>query len=185
LNIRQLLVLLIVGASTTACGGSDILPDPQFENVVDTTTLYALSASDLGTSSGFDMFMARAVKPELGQVFDFVVDFDGSAAVLQPARVVGITLESGFVTVDRGFEEILEAPLTDYVSDSSLTLVSDEVFVMRSRINRETCGIFINLPHYGRFRVLTVDQAAGTVTFEHVVNRNCGYRDLNLGLPID
>ena len=183
MKTRKVSVPLVAAWLLAGCGDNNLLPEPIFENVVDTTVLYALSASELGTPSGFDVIAGRAARPELGEFFDFIVDFEGAVPVLKPAQAVGVTLESAFVTSERAFDAILEAPVEDYESDSTLVLTDGLVFIMRSRVNRQSCSIFLNLPHYGKFRFLGSDQTTGSITFEHVVNRNCGYRDLNLGLP--
>jgi hypothetical protein len=39
------------------------------------------------------------------------------------------------------------------------------------------------LPRYGKFQVLAIDPAQRTVTLEFLIDRNCGYRGLEPGLP--
>jgi len=39
------------------------------------------------------------------------------------------------------------------------------------------------LPRYGKFQVLSLDPVARSVTFQTLVNQNCGYRSLRPGIP--
>jgi hypothetical protein len=183
LTLRRVLTPILASTVLAACSETNLLPSPIFQNAVDSSTMYALSSTELGTPSGFDLFRGQPVRPELGEPFDFVVDFADGQAQLQPGQVIGVQQEAGYLVVNEPFDAIPEAPVDEYISDSALVLTPALVFVMRSRINRLNCSVFVQLPHYGKFRVLSVDTAARSVTFEHLVNLNCGYRDLEVGLP--
>jgi hypothetical protein len=39
------------------------------------------------------------------------------------------------------------------------------------------------VPRYGKFHVLALDPTERTVTLEHLINLNCGYRSLTPGTP--
>ncbi|MGD2136144.1 MAG: hypothetical protein PVF27_08290, partial [Gemmatimonadales bacterium] len=81
------------------------------------------------------------------------------------------------------FDSIIEAPAEGYEKDSVLTIAPGMTFLARSRAVSSLCGFLGALPRYGKFRVLEVDETARTVTFEHLVNLNCGYRQLEPGIP--
>ena len=39
------------------------------------------------------------------------------------------------------------------------------------------------MPQYGKLEVLQIDTVAHTITFQHLVDQNCGYRGLEPGIP--
>ena len=44
-------------------------------------------------------------------------------------------------------------------------------------------GCFLNIPYYAKLEVLSFDEAARSVRFRVLVNINCGYRQLQPGIP--
>jgi hypothetical protein len=174
---------MAVTTLAAACGGGTGLAPAVYENFVDTFDLYALRGTPLNAPSYYDVVNARASRPDQGEEFDFAFDLsdEGEAEVL-PAPELGVGIPVGLRLMDDAFTSIDQAPLEDY-SDRALTVTVETVFVVQSRLSRNFCGFLGQLPRYGKFRVLAIDSDARTITFEALVNQNCGYRSLEPGLP--
>lgn len=168
-----------------ACGGDPGLPPAAYENAVDTVELWALHGTNIGTPSGLDLVSGLAVRPEMGDPFDFAFDIDDSGfTLLYPLGMLGGSETAGLQVSPRSFDDVLRAPLEDYVVDSVTTIEVGTVFVARSRAAAEGCSVLTGaLPRYGKFEVLGIDAVARTVTLQSLVNLNCGYRQLEPGLP--
>ena len=186
LSIRRLALAIVLGVGSGACSGSVQLPDPVFINFIDTTELYALTSTPVPSASAFDIVGGFPARIELGDPFDFAFDFDESeAAIVIPGQTLGIPVESGVQPADRAFDDILIAPIEDYIEDSIITLDVGTVFTGRSRLATDFCSTFLGaLPRYGKFEVLAIDRVEGKITLKYLVNFNCGYRSLEPGLPV-
>lgn len=172
--------------AAVACGDSTGLPPASIANYVDTATLYALRGTPIATPSGYDIPYRGPSRTDLGSTFDFVFDIDDAdVPQLLPAKLLGRSTVAGIQPADEPFDAVLEAPLDGYVSDSAFTIAIGMTFIARSRTFSQNCGYVSGLPRYGKFRVLAIDDAQRTVTFEALVNLNCGYRQLEPGLPTD
>lgn len=171
-------------AAALACGSETTIAPPQFANVVDTTILYALTGTPIGTPSGFDGVQGTTVRTDLNSPFDFAVDLAANGDVqLLPAGALGYFEEPGLLISTQTFDAVVSAPLDGYVLDSALTATTGSVFVLRSRSSSAFCTSTGALPRYGKFQVLAIDPAQRTVTLEFLIDRNCGYRGLEPGLP--
>lgn len=170
---------------SVACGDSTGLPPASIPNLIDTTTLFALRGTSIPSPSAYDVVFQRERRTDRGEAFDFAFDIDSTGvAVILPSTLLGITSEAGVQIVQGPFDEIVTAPTDGFVSDSAISITVETVFVARSRAAAELCSIFIgSLPRYGKFRILALDMNERTVTFEALVNVNCGYRGLEPGLP--
>jgi hypothetical protein len=171
--------------AVAACGDDTTLPTPIYENVVDTTMLYALTGTALGLPSGFDGIAGITARTDLTESFDFAVDLPADDVVeLMPTGAIGLTVDPGLILMPVSFEAIETAPLEGYVQDSVLTAREGTVFVLRSRASSELCTIG-SLPRYSKFRVLEIDPQARSVTLEFLIDLNCGYRGLEPGTPVE
>ena len=168
-----------------ACGESSALPPATAENLVDTAVVYAVTGTAIGAPSGFDLVLALPRRPERQEDYDFVFDVDTAGrAVLLPARLTGLGGSAGFRRTSDAFDDIDRAPIEDYVTDSVLVLQEDMTFLGRSRSTQSGCSYFYGaIPRYGKFEVIALDLVERTVTLKHLINLNCGYRDLTPGLP--
>lgn len=177
------LAAAFAAALVVACSDSTALPPAQLENEVDTTTLSALTGTPISSPSGFDGVVGLPARTDLNAAFDFAVDFDAAGTLqLIPAGALGFAPDGGLLILERAFEDIRSAPADGYVPDSTLTAGEGTVFVLRSRATSQLCSAG-NLPRYGKFQILSVDPVARTVTFEFLVDLNCGYRGLEPGIP--
>lgn len=169
-----------------ACDTGINLPPPVFPNVVDTVTLYALRGTAISQASAFDIIRASAARTDRGEIFDIAFDIDTtSTPLVAPAGVLGFAPQAGIRISDEAFDDIQRAPEEDFVVDSTITLRRDLVFIARSRSEGTGCAFLGPLPRYGKFRVLAIDQQERSVTFEFLVDLNCGFRGLEPGFPSD
>jgi hypothetical protein len=169
-----------------ACGEDVGLPPPTFENMVDTSTFYALSGTPVWEPSAMDVVRGLLVRLDLGDSFDFAVELDATTGVLLlTATMLGNSTEAGIVLQSVPFDSVLTAPEEGYVIDSVVPVNVGDVFVVRSRFTQDGCQVAAQLPRYGKFEVLAIDSQARTVNFKQLLNGNCGYRDLEPGLPLN
>jgi hypothetical protein len=174
---------LAVVVLAAACSNPNALPIAQFTNVVDTTTLYALTGTSIGLPSGYDGVAGVAARTDLNIGFDFAIDIDTTGQlVLYPIGVLGLTKDAGILMQSLEFDAVSSAPLDGYVQDSTVVAAPGSVFVLKSRVSTSLCTAGA-LPRYGKFHVLGVDAQARSATFEVLMDLNCGYRDLVPGIP--
>ena len=185
LSIRRLALAMGLAIGFGACGGGIQLPKPTFLNFVDTLELYSLRGTPVPTASAFDIVRGFPARMELGDEFDFAFDFsDGGTAIMIPGQALGIPVESGLQPMELAFDDILIAPIDDYVDDSIMSVDVGTVFAGRSRLAPDFCSAFLGaLPRYAKFEVLAIDPVEGKITLKYLVNFNCGYRSLEPGLP--
>ena len=185
LSVRRLALAMGLAIGFGACGGGIQLPNPTFINFVDTLELYSLRGTPVPTASAFDIVRGFPARMELGDEFDFAFDFsDGDTAIMIPGQALGIPIESGVQPVDRAFDDILIAPVDDYIDDSIMSVEVGTVFAGRSRLAPDFCSAFLGaLPRFAKFEVLAIDRVEGKITLKYLVNFNCGYRSLEPGLP--
>jgi hypothetical protein len=185
--------LVAMGAvvGSLGCGDSLGLPPPNFANVVDTTTLFALQGTPISSPSGYDMVSLSTSRlstsrTDLGQLFDLAFDIDQMGrALIYPASALGVQNEAALRVSSDEFDRIDRAPTEGYQADSAIVARADLVFLFlaRSRAEATFCGFLGRIPRFGKFHVLAVDSDARSVTMELLVNVNCGYRALTTGLP--
>jgi hypothetical protein len=169
--------------AAAACGEDVNLPDPVFANEVDTATLFALHNTPIGEPSAYDIVNAVRVRTDRFDPFDFGLDMDPSGnAFVIPSTRLGVPSEAGILLSNQPFESIQSAPDDEYVTDDPVPVAQGVTFVGRSRGTTQACSLG-SLPRYGKFHVLEVDAHARTMTLELLVDRNCGYRGLQPGLP--
>src|SRR5256886_5516827 len=88
---------------------------------------------------------------------------------------------SGVQTSTTPLAAIKLAPTGGYIFDKPITLDTGTVVLVRSR--PALCSFGVSLPLYAKLRVLAVDTTERRLNFEILVDQNCGYRGLELGLP--
>jgi hypothetical protein len=175
---------LLAAPAALACGAGTTLPPPQFSNELDTTTLYALTGTALQLPSAFDVVSKTAVRTDRDFPLDFAFDIDTAGIpAIWPATLLGLAGDPGLLRSNQSFTDLLSAPLEGYVTDSLLTIDEGSVFVVRSRASSSLCTLSSALPRYGKFHVLAISPQERSVTLEHLVDQNCGYRGLEPGLP--
>jgi hypothetical protein len=167
-----------------ACSDANDLPDPTAQNFVDTVTLGALEGTPISMPSGFSLEGGR-IRTDQSVEFEFAYNIrqlpdDTYQRVFLPRAALGLastTANPGLQRREEPFDAITNAPSNGYVSDSAVPIEKGQRFIVRSRVVCATLGV----PKYGKIEVL--DFQDSTVTFQALVNQNCGYKDLLPGLP--
>jgi hypothetical protein len=167
-----------------ACSDNNGLGDATVPNVERTETLYALEGTPIGTASAYAIEGNRQVRTETSVDFDFAYNVDALGShVFMPRATLGIdtaaSVKPGFVARTETFEGITRAPNNGYVTDQVVPIAIGDRFVVRGRV---TC-LSIALPKYAKLEVLSFDEGARTVTFRVLTDDNCGFKDLEPGLP--
>lgn len=168
------------------CSDPFALPPATVENRVDTVVVHGLAGAEIGQPSGYDIVQRSRAVVESGDRFDFVVQLAGANAVeLFPTGALNLGRGPGFQIVDTPFDSLSLAPASGYNADSLTVAAQGQVVAARSRSSNSGCGFLGAVSRFAKLRVINVDVAANTVTFEIVANVNCGYRSLVLGLPTE
>ncbi|HEX9756025.1 MAG TPA: hypothetical protein VGA42_09980 [Gemmatimonadales bacterium] len=178
------LSIAVVGAALAACGDPNALPPPGLSNVVDTVVIYAVTGTEVWQPSGYSMTERRAVRLDRTNQADFAFDFRDGVPLLLPGSLVGHPgssgLHPGLQHLARPFDSVKVAEVNGYVSLDTLHAAVGDVFFARSRIPP---NCFFGLPTYAKLEVLEIDPVNRTFRFRTLVNRNCGYKGLEPGLP--
>ncbi len=189
-------VVLGVVLFSAGCDNTLALPLATTPNIIDTITLHALQGTPINTASGFDVTVGLTARtdrqsdtdlllgiPPPGFDIAFNID-DDSLALIFTTGALGLNVSSAIQASDRAFGDIVIAPLEGYEIDSALVVGVDSVFIVRSRPASLGCVFFVGrLPRYGKFHVLDLNLETRQITLENLVNLNCGYRGLELGIP--
>jgi len=171
-------------ALAAACSDPNALGDATIDNVVDTVTIGALEGTPIATPSGYNINLG-AIRTDQSVDFEFAYNIrklaDGSyQRVLVPRAVLGLSSSSadpGLQRRDQTFDEITRAPSNGYTTDSVVPVQVGERYLVRSRVVCTSLGV----PLYGKLEVLSFQDS--TITFQVLADRNCGFKDLDPGLP--
>jgi len=185
MRVRTYCFGLLAAAAVLASCSEDDLPSATIENAVDTFTIGALWGTPVGTASAYRLFESHLVRTDLSAAYDFLYDVDPVLGpAFYPAEVTGVIPPSssnpGMFLATTAFDSIKSAKSNGYITDAVVAVDSGDVLYLRSLV---TCGI--GVPYYGKLEVLSIDTVAKTLKFIVMVNQNCGYRDLQPGLPQD
>jgi len=169
-----------------ACSGNTDLAPASVPNVVDTATLGALNGSPVQSPSAYSIADGNPVRTDITSAFDFAYDVDTTG------RHVFLTLEvlrlsntngsgPGLQFSSQAFDQITQAPSSNWVTADTIVLNVGDVLTARSRIACTGLGV----PLYGKLEILSFDDTPGDrkIRFKVLSNENCGYRSLVPGLP--
>ena len=172
-----------------ACNDPNALPDATEANLTDTVTVFAIDGTPVTNPSGFSIDIGNPVRLDQFPSFDFGYNVDGTGqSLLLPPRALGMPessldaglLPQGTATSGLQWDQITVAPFDGYNTTTAVVAEVGNTFVIRSRI---IC--MIGVPRYGKIEILEINSAPDTlsVTFQVLLNQNCGYRGLEPGLP--
>lgn len=189
MRLRTLLAATLVAGLIAACSTEDFLAKPTEENDTVSATLGALKSTPVTVPSGYatrpgSVFEGSGpVRLDLSSDVEFVYDIDPVLGpAFYPAEAIGLLTHAstnpGLQRMAVPFDSLLKARSNGYTLDQPLAVDSGDVFLVRSKVR---CSI--GVPVYSKLEVTGIDTTAHTVTFRIMVNRNCGYRDLDYGLP--
>ena len=176
---------LVAAALLVACGDPLSLPPAQIANRDDTLTLYSVAQSPIPFPSAFVMVARQTARLDQLVNFDFVYDTDAAGGhFFLPFAAVAPTPQTvrlpGFLQTQSTFDAITVAEQVGYITHDTIPLAVGEVLYARSAVD-PNCGI--GTPYYGKLQVLGFNEAEHSVVFRFLINVNCGYRGLELGLP--
>ena len=135
-------------------------------------TLFDYETGRLQDPPAFDI--VRAVPARVDQTihWDGLFRIRSGVPELVPFSAVADSVtDSGLLVTEDRFEEVLEAPDEGYTLSTGIEIRQGDVLVGRSRVDPTQ---FLACSRYAKLRILDIDPEAGTLTFEHLVNPNCG-----------
>ena len=168
-----------------ACGDPNELPPATQPSFVDTLDLWALSGTPVWQPSAFLVAENRTARLDQTTVPDigFEIRPDGQA-VLMPAVLMGSPgsggINPGLQRTTTPFDSIDLAATENYTTLDTVHVAPGDVFYIRGRLI-QSC--FTGTPIYGKLEAIEIDDIERTLTFRVLVNRNCGYKSLETGLP--
>lgn len=166
-------------ASLPLAGCDDSLSEPTPLPVEATrVSLADFRTGDLGVATAFQLADSRTVRPSQSSGWDFAFWItDGGDPQFRPRDMIAEgDVNAGLAPVDVAFESLEEAPQDGYATDEPVPADSGAVYAVRSSPDPS-----FGCRYYARIRVVSVDTAVGSVTFDHLVNPNCGSRNLAPG----
>ena len=176
----KLRALMVLAALALACN-DDQLPLASVDNVVDTITLGALVGADIAIPSAFSIPDARPIRTDQSAGFDFAYVVIGGRRALVPLGGLGLTGSGtlpGLQQRTETFANLTSAPSNNYLTTDTVDVVAGDVLAARSRV---VC--YLGVPQYAKVHVIDFDDARKTVRLEVLANTNCGYRNLEEGIP--
>jgi hypothetical protein len=177
---RLLLVLCL--ALAAACGVDSPLPRAIYTNEVDTVSLYALSGTPVRTASGYNLQFREPIFIQDGGSFDFAIDLDSTLRpLILPTGALKMGRSSGAQTTELPFDSIRIAPTSGFQLDSAVAVDVGKRAIVHSR--GTLCSFQIPAVFYAKLQILSVDTLARRVTFQILVDTNCGYRGLEPNIP--
>lgn len=173
---------LIGMALAAACSNTLGPPAAASANAVDTVTLFTLSDTAVATPSAYDIELNQKVRTDMVSTFDFAVNVvSGQAELFPTGALVGMARASALQYSGQTFDQVLTAPGSGWNDSTALSVSVGTVVLVRSRAI--TCSYGATVFEYAKLQVLAVDTLARQVNFQILTNTNCGYRDLQLGIP--
>lgn len=168
-----------------ACGDPLSLPAATIENRVDTLKLYSTTQSPIFQPSAFVMLARTPARLDQLVLFDFIYDTRSTGEhFFLPYAAVAPTPQTsrlpGFLPTETPFNDITVAEQVGYITKDTIPLSVGKILYVRSAVDA-TCGI--GLPYYGKLEVLGFNEEEHSVRFRFLINVNCGYRGLQLGIP--
>lgn len=179
-NLGRLPTLAVVIASVVVAGCGDAFEQLLGPVPLEPTTveLVDFRTGPLQEASAFDILSRRGVRVDqtVGWDFLFFLTEAGVAEVRPFQAVTGELSEAGVQLVSGSFESLELAPEEGYVRTQPVTVEEGDVLALVSRRDPSFGGL--RCRRYAKIEVLSIDVAAGILTFHHLVNPNCEVRGL-------
>ncbi len=176
--------------SATACDNTNPYRSvATSENVERQTPVFALTGSPSSYPTAYQFTSESLVRPQVlasGSV-NFDVAFDLTAdnkVILYPVRQLvpqppGGSPTVGLLKVSSAFDAIARAPDKGYTNDSTLIVSPKEVVLVKLAGS----GCIYGDPYYAKLQIDTIIPSERRMILRTLVNLNCGYRDLTVGVP--
>ena len=178
---------LAVALATSACGDANILPPATLGVATDTITLWAVTGTDIGLPSAYDLVYGITARTDRTADFDFVFDFvyDRAAGdtvpALLPRGAVGLSADGGLLKVSTPFDSLYSAPGGDYDPNKIVPVDTTTTVVARSR--SQYCNYGITAGLYAKIQPLSISRTFRKMIFRMTIDPNCGYRSFRPGVP--
>jgi hypothetical protein len=168
-------------AAVAACSDPFQLPPATLATTTVAVTLWALTGTDISLPSAYDVMLQRVARTDRTSAFDFAFDIrvdslHDTSAVLLPRGALGLYVDGGLQLTQQPFDSITIAPTSGYQDTAAVAVRAGTVVLAASR--SETCNFGFIRPIYAKLHVTAVDLVARSVTFDLLVDPNCGYRSL-------
>jgi hypothetical protein len=187
--LRLLTVGSLVAAAAAVSACSDPLrPTATLPTLNDTVTVYTLNTVIAGAPNALILFDGAATRADASFIFDIAFDIDASGKVVlyPPRKLAGLGggHQVGYQVMTGSFEAIKEAPESGYARDTVLTLSPGTPITIEVADQSNCSSFFAFSPFiYSKLVVTGVDTAARKITLAYTVDRNCGFRSLETGIP--
>lgn len=179
-----------LAVAAAACDQDNALLGPATsENIERVASVWTLSGTPPALPAGFRLLTEQAVRPQMlptGSLnFDLAIEFapDGRVQLLPSRKVVPLPPAGGSLLSMQlsgtAFEAVQRAPEEGYTADSVLVVAPRQLVLLRL----DGVGCLFGDPYYAKMVVDSVLVAERRVVLRTLVNRNCGYRALTVGLP--
>ena len=187
LSFSALIVMAVAG---TACGDTNSMLMPaSSENTARNHSVFALSGTSASLPAAYQFTSERLARPQLllngGVNFDVAFDLTPDNKVkLLPVRLVvplppaGVT-SVGMLKSTSAYSALARAPDQGYIIDSALVVGIGETVVLQL----PGSGCIYGEPYYAKMVVDSIIAAERRIVFGSLVNRNCGFRALTVGIP--
>lgn len=177
---------LALAIGVAGCGSStgvDTLSNPDEPSEAE---LNDFLDQDIREASAFDILSSSPVRLDSNSRWDFLFQIlgDGTAQLKPRGAVTESESDAGLRKLSTTFDETRSAPINGYQLFRAMAVAEGDVIAARSQ---RDAGLSIRCRRYAKIEILSIDRAAGTMMFRHLVNPNCENRNLVPGaaVPID
>jgi len=145
-------------------------------------TLYALTGTPVGTPSAYNIQAPGPVRTDSEPGYDFSFDITGGQGALYPQGALFGLGRTSALQYANSFDATTTAPTAGWNDSTALNVSVGTVVLVRSRVI--TCSTYAaTVFEYAKLQVLAIDTVGRTINFQILSDVNCGYRDLNTGIP--
>lgn len=161
-------------------------PKADLSNIDTTVEVWALTGTPANFPTVFLVPQRLTVRPDAAASFDLGFDIDtlGRLLVLPVGDVVTSTTQHrrvGLIRTTEPYANIVEAPRTGWVFDSTVAVAVGEIFIVR--VQTQFCANQFQSEVYAKFMVDSVFPVERRIKLSGRVNPNCGFRSFLSGIP--
>ena len=182
--------LIVTAVALAACGDSNnLLNAASSENTARNFSVYALTGTSSALPAAYNFTTELLARPQLlsngGVNFDVAFDLTSDNKVkLLPVRSIvplppaGVS-SVGMLKSTTAYSALERAPERGYIVDSTLVIGIGETVVLQL----PGSGCIYGEPYYAKLVVDSIIVAQRRIVVGSLVNRNCGFRALTVGIP--
>lgn len=182
-------VAVLLGSAVACDNNNPFRTAARSENIERQTPIFALSGTPTGYPTAYQFTSESLVRPQVlasGSVnFDIAFDLTSdNKVILYPVRKLvpqppGGSPTVGLLKISSAFDAIARAPDKGYTNDSTLIVSPREVVLVKIAGS----GCIYGDPYYAKMQIDTILPTERRMILRTLVNLNCGYRDLTVGVP--